>query len=1227
MALGSRALFVLTVASAAAAPALAGPARYDKETRSFRFTYTFVDLPSSGARGFTAEGTALGATVRKPAPEEENQVRLLIGAVSEVMEQATEGRGKISSLDFVDTIKDADVVISMTGQPDSPGYAARPGFGRPGQIALYYQSLLPKIRQDVVNTAVHEVFHYVFGLEDEYDHSKFPGGCPAPGGKPGCLMDNYLTGARGYMGRLCQQGEHNAQPAQRSSCQDIVDAFFKAQGVEKSAAARPGEPPAQPFAPDPRKTVVQSALGKVRARVAERERSSTAGLSSFARSTLLDLIASFNREGGEKIEMSSREISEAVRLITKAGTIVPPERAVAAVSPAVLQQIEGRARQIGQRLAADGGRRRPDDRFRVIRTELRRFVTELVRKGQIDEDAFGRAPQEALVESLARRESGDPEIQSLDRIARTGAAGLELTRQMAGWIVQMLDEQGAPGTRANLAFLRAFDERNRELMVPGREMSRFGRRRSRFILPAPMDDNYQIVVTQGGVFPYNTLRDRGFQDFSFLINRERIVLDTPQFAAASDPAARRLGPTIERPLAALSAPTQEERRDTNIRVADLLNTIVEQIERDRLENITVLVPPDGLPAGITDALQAFENRFAHAYDLRLDLVLVGSPFIQPALRHQSVRSRGSILTITDIDEIPTIAQRLRDEQTDGSWLVIPQQGTMPRGARQPTRPDQAADDLDTLRRWATEDLALVLPRLDVAEQEIRLRLEPQTIDEERRVDEAVNLTRSLRDVLIRLDERLQSEDAGQHVLGDRRRAGFQIVNLDYMKLIAEARATVEEGTTAIRRILDNPARDPISETLLAVAQELVSDEALGPGLRLPASLVRLHEKAYGAALVLTGDTMPIYSRIDRRVLDRARRGVEAASIGPGAVALEEIEKSDERLIRLARFHTEGGAGVELVIGLSRPLPNIVDPVTGSWGPQEVKDALKLYNDAGAVVDDGTMMRYNPGKSSPTMLVYTAEGRNRTLPEGWYTPFFELNDATLRLLKGVPRGDHPSLQSDEINFTFSVASERPNVRLDARLVEDLDDTELGTVRGSEGYAVVEVQVLARSPVRYAKVIGFWQKIALGTVREPITPRLVMFHDTGSGAGSDRPESRDRVADDGIYTAAIPLADFQDVREGAEIRLFIQAEATDESRYRELESLPLVGSEEEGTPAPERTASTARASSFREIRREETAKAVAATERALQEQREKDTEIAQGKVPKFTRATSLHFRVEP
>ena len=57
----------------------------------------------------------------------------LVGRVSAVLAQVTDGRGKIGQLDYVDDIKQADLVVSLSGAPASPGWAnLRATDGRPG---------------------------------------------------------------------------------------------------------------------------------------------------------------------------------------------------------------------------------------------------------------------------------------------------------------------------------------------------------------------------------------------------------------------------------------------------------------------------------------------------------------------------------------------------------------------------------------------------------------------------------------------------------------------------------------------------------------------------------------------------------------------------------------------------------------------------------------------------------------------------------------------------------------------------------------------------------------------------------------------------------------------------------------------------------------------------------------------------------------------------------------
>ncbi len=89
----------------------AGPARYDSETKSFKFTYTYAAL-TEGAFGDAAIGAPQKATT-----EQDAMVRTIMLKVSDALSKATAGRIRIASLDLVPEVKRADVVISLTGQP------------------------------------------------------------------------------------------------------------------------------------------------------------------------------------------------------------------------------------------------------------------------------------------------------------------------------------------------------------------------------------------------------------------------------------------------------------------------------------------------------------------------------------------------------------------------------------------------------------------------------------------------------------------------------------------------------------------------------------------------------------------------------------------------------------------------------------------------------------------------------------------------------------------------------------------------------------------------------------------------------------------------------------------------------------------------------------------------------------------------------------------------------
>jgi hypothetical protein len=1202
-----------------AGAALAGPATYDRESRSFSFSYTFANLSTAGP---TLNLAQVGQ-VQKPTAEQEQKVRALVKLVSDVMEQATQGRGKIGTLKYVDTIKDADLVISLTGQPASPGWAMlRATDGNPGQMALYYQSLEPRIRQEVVYTAVHEIFHYVFGLADEYDRSKFPGGCPPASGGPGCLMDNYNgpPGGRGYFGRLCKPGEHNSRPAQVQSCQEIVDKFFDDRKVEKSEV--------KPFVADERTTVIASAVAQVQSEVKSRPtRPPASSLTSRSRSILQEVIDLFNRNNPDKVTMTRQQIEQAARLIAQAASATPLPKP-AGLPDALLAQLEDEARRVGADLAKEA-RKSESARISALRTHLRRFLDALMKTNNISQDAFGRAAQTALIDQLARAEGQDEQAKQLNRLVLQGELGLEMTRTIAGYIVEVLDELDRPGTPVRLGILEGFDERLAKLSIPGRTSSDWGTRRSRFITPSPSDAQWQYVETQGGVFPYQTLRDRGFEDFSRLINRARIELVRPRFLTNTDQQFDPISPRIDRPFEPMTA--QELEAIRNRRNSDIdffLADILDQLQRNRLENIAVLVPPGGLPPGLGDSLRVLESKLSPGLDVRLDLVLVGPVPIDTQLRHLSVRSRGSVLTIADIDEIGSIAQRLRDEQSSGAWVVVPQQSTIPQ--RRPVGvPQDPRGLLDTLRTDAATKWKEVAERIAKVRGQLQLIQAAggnRTQAEQRRIENLIEVTTRLRDVFQRLDDRLQDRTGEE--LGNPGRADARRINQDYLVLIAEAGIDLEAARRHVAEALEATGSDPVTKGLRDVANSLVSPDSLGVELRAAAVLKHLHEKALEAALFATNDYVPIYARLDRGRIEEFRRGVEALSMPGGrdvfenrAVLSDRNTPEDQisREIRLARFYAEGDADFELILGLSRPLPRFYNPTTGRVGPRPIESKLVLFNDRGVPVDATTALRFNRGKSTETLLVWSVEAPNR-LPAGWYTPFLRLDDETIRELK-----------DNELNFTFSVGSARDNFQLIARLIEDENDAERGTVRPSDEKAIIEVQVIAGSPIRGAKVVGYYQRIDAGS-REIFT-QTVEFNDQGEEGGmlrrpiGERKAVFDRVKDDGIYTGAITLP--SGAAGGAEYRVFIQAETIEgESRFIALDD-PMQGKNLEADDTEERpSASLSRTASLRRTRQEETREAVRNQEREERKAVVRDTEKVEGVLPlKFQRATSLHFRFEP
>jgi hypothetical protein len=164
---------------------------------------------------------------------------------------------------------------------------------------------------------------------------------------------------------------------------------------------------------------------------------------------------------------------------------------------------------------------------------------------------------------------------------------------------------------------------------------------------------------------------------------------------------------------------------------------------------------------------------------------------------------------------------------------------------------------------------------------------------------------------------------------------------------------------------------------------------------------------------------------------------------------------------------------------------------------------------------------------------------------------------------IDRKHMPILSRDNtVNFTFSVATPRPNVQLiaalrqpqpkegDRDLEKDKEYAFRGTIPPSVGEAIIEVQVLAGAPVLNSNVIDVYQRIDEGNA--VIDSPTLEFVDDGFYPDLKR--------DDGVYTARFALKPAAE-RQPAEYRVYIQAQSTGKDAYIPLrEPIPRKDSDE-------------------------------------------------------------------
>ena len=1195
-------------------PAQAGPARYDKDTRSFRFSYTFATLPGAVGQGQATVGTLVGS-VQKPSPEQEANVKVLVGKVSDVLFRATAGRAKISRLDYVDDIKDADIVVSLTGRPASAGWAIRGAInGQPGQIVFYYQSLVPEIQQDVVFTAAHEVCHYIFGLTDEYTPVYSPG-CPARAGTPGCLMDNFLSGARGYMGRFCA-GDHNEQGDQRQSCQAIVDKFFDDQGVRADANALSS------VAGDPRPMLVEAAIGQVRAK----RRADLAagklgtGLESFARTTLKALFAEFNRESPLKLPVADTLLADLLKTIVRQGSSVPIENP-AGLEPKIFGQIKAEADRLTEFVS---GEKAESTRSSKIRAGLSAFIKLLRSTDAISKADLAPSEETKLVKRLADDGARPAADRGVDRLVGLADITAALNQSIASDVVTILDSLGEPGVPARRDYLASVDRDLKKYAIPGRLSTGFGLRRTRLIIPDPINLENNIVLAQGGIFPYDALRNRSIVQFTRLIQRSKIELARPSPGVLSNSLYESLAGRLDNKFERLPDENPWSTRSDPVNLRALMQDTLDQLQRGRLENIIFLVPPGGLPASFGDQLQVLHAKLKSGLDVRIDVVIVGPTPIPEELRHLSAISRGTVLNITDIDEIGAISQRLKNEQSSGSWVTVPQQAKFstvevpPTGLiahflqkQEPSPPTSKFKRASAKINHADKEATKLLGAI----RELKKKLEvlpasPRRgvlLDLKAAIDIAPAVTRTdaaglrqldLRANILEIEQRLTdlvklvetAEVAGKPNEADLDPAfKTRFMDRGLEIKIGAAIARLKTLTALIAQQMDDQdlagemdSRNKLATTIAAtkVAFGAIDDSGL------PSELWKISanfEASWEAILDVVGVQVPIYRRVDRDNLDKLRLGIETKRFEVPAT------QPGSPLVRLNQFHAEEQGEFELIIGLSRELPKLRDPDRPGDARRPIRPKLTLRDPrqlAAIRVPSETNIKFDEEASTRTLLVYRSE-KPFSIPPGWYTPVLEFDPETLQYLR-----------DNEVNYTFTVGSSRSNIQLIASLVQPPGDGTRGTLRSKvadadgrigPNTAVIEVQVSCGSSVLGAQIGSVLQRIDLGVA--PIDPEPMDFLDDGKG--------RDRVKGDGVYTGTISLAG---VTSPTEFRVFIQADTTDgKATY-----IPLDDPTDDGKQnAADHTTRD---------------KAGAAAREAVQA-------VAEGAAERFQRATSIHFHVVP
>ncbi len=273
------------------------------------------------------------------------------------------------------------------------------------------------------------------------------------------------------------------------------------------------------------------------------------------------------------------------------------------------------------------------------------------------------------------------EEKTNDELFEAAMAHIKLDRETANTVLDIAGEVGVVGIENRLAALGEVDADLRKFL-PGRTASTgFGRRRTIVIDPDPLDPRLDFVVTQSGIYRYAELRNKYADIFQKLLDRAKVELLTTELqkrrlqerrASLGKPPLQRLREERLRRIAELTdRNVVRAQREADLR--EVINELILSVRRNRLENIVFIAPPGGIPRQMAAQFETLRRQLMIQGDVRLDIVLIGPIVVPPELRDIAVGTGGSIVTVTDIDEIGAVAQRLKNDQTSGSWIVLPQQ--------------------------------------------------------------------------------------------------------------------------------------------------------------------------------------------------------------------------------------------------------------------------------------------------------------------------------------------------------------------------------------------------------------------------------------------------------------------------------------------------------------------------------------------------------------------------